>query len=211
MKKNYFKNLMQVSLLLGAAFVISSCDDVIGQEDNPVASYVQWEAKTPKSIELTLGIAGKETATVKAVAVSSVVIVYESENPEIAKVDPVTGVITAVGIGETNIKAVVTGASSAGQSVFIPEEIKIPVVVKDGKASLKTVKGKEVIIEYTANFDSTIVLKDLFTAYPEIGKTNDKSSIGYQMFTYDYNKGTKKWRRFTTKLRRLTTKEHLVN
>jgi hypothetical protein len=184
---------MQVSLLLGAAFVISSCDDVIGQEDNPVASYVQWDAKTPKSIELTLGIAAKSTATVKAVAVSSVVIVYESENPEIAKVDPVTGVITAVGVGETNIKAVVTGASSAGQSVFIPEEIKIPVVVKDGKASLKTVKGKEVIIEYTANFDSTIVLKDLFTAYPEIGTANDKSSISYKMFTYDYNTGTKKY------------------
>ena len=152
MKKNYFKNLMQVSLLLGAAFVISSCDDVIGQEDNPVASYVQWEAKTPKSIELTLGIASKETFTVKAVAVSSVVIVYESENPEIAKIDPVTGVITAVGVGETYIKAVVTGASAAGQSVFIPEEIKIPVVVKDGKAKLTRVKDE--IIEFTANKNS---------------------------------------------------------
>ena len=46
---------MQVSLLLGAAFVISSCDDVIGQEDNPVASYVQWQAKTPKEVTLKIG------------------------------------------------------------------------------------------------------------------------------------------------------------
>jgi len=184
MKKNYFKNLMQVSLLLGAAFVISSCDDVIGQEDNPVASYVQWDAKTPKSIELTLGIPTKSTATVKAVAVSSVVIVYESENPEIAKVDPVTGVITAVGVGETNVKAVVTGASSAGQSVFIPTEIKIPVVVKDGKAKLTLVK--EEVIEYTANKDSIIDLSKLFSAYPEIGAGDNKSSISYAAYTYDY-------------------------
>jgi hypothetical protein len=179
MKKNYFKNLMQVSLLLGAAFVISSCDDVIGQEDNPVASYVQWEAKTPKSIELTLGIAGMETDTVKAVAVSSVVIVYESENPEIAKVDPVTGVITAVGVGETNIKAVVTGASSAGQSVFIPEEIKIPVVVKDGKAKLT--RTVDQVDEYTVNADSVIDLKKLFTAYPEVGTENENSQITFTL------------------------------
>lgn len=179
MKKNYFKNLMQVSLLLGAAFVISSCDDVIGQEDNPVASYVQWEAKTPKSIELTLGIASKETFTVKAVAVSSVVIVYESENPEIAKIDPVTGVITAVGVGETNIKAVVSGASAAGQSVFIPEEIKIPVVVKDGKAKLTRVQDE--VVEYTANVDSVIDLSKLFTAYPKVGTAANESSITFKL------------------------------
>lgn len=191
MKKNYFKNLMQVSLLLGAAFVISSCDDVIGQEDNPVASYVQWEAKTPKSIELTLGIAGKETATVKAVAVSSVVIVYESENTEIAKIDPVTGVITAVGVGETNVKAVVTGASSAGQSVFIPTEIKIPVVVKDGKAKLTRVKDE--VIEFTANKDSIIDLQKLFTAYPKVGTGNDNSKIELSAFTYDLTGTPKAW------------------
>lgn len=179
MKKNYFKNLMQVSLLLGAAFVISSCDDVIGQEDNPVASYVQWEAKTPKSIELTLGIASKETATVKAIAVSSVVIVYESENTEIVKIDPVTGTMTAVGVGETNVKAVVSGASSAGKSVFIPEEIKIPVVVKDGKAKLTRVQDE--IVDFTANKDSVYDLKKLFTAYPEVGTEADKSAITFRL------------------------------
>ena len=171
MKKNYFKTLLQASLLLGAAFVISSCDDVIGQEDNPVASYVQWEAKTPKSIELTLGIAGKETATVKAVAVSSVVIVYESENTEIAKIDPVTGVITAVGVGETNIKAVVSGASSAGQSVFIPEEIKIPVIVKDGKVSLKAKAAEKVQTINTVDAAKTIDVSKFFDVYPETGNT----------------------------------------
>lgn len=179
MKKNYFKSLMQASLLLGAALVVSSCDDIVGQEDNPVASYVQWEAKTPKSIELTLGVAGKETFQIKAIAVSSATIVYESENTEIAKVNPVTGEITAVGIGETFIKAVISGASSAGQSVFIPEEIKIPVVVKDGKAKLTRVKDE--VIEYTANKDSVINLKKLFTAYPEVGKEDENSDIQFKL------------------------------
>lgn len=199
MKKNYFKNLMQVSLLLGAAFVISSCDDVIGQEDNPVASYVQWEAKTPKSIELTLGIAGKETATVKAVAVSSVVIVYESENPEIAKVDPVTGVITAVGIGETNIKAVVTGASAAGQSVFIPEEIKIPVVVRDG--NVKLTRNIDSYVEYTANNDSTFDVSKFFTPYPAEGNV-----ISYKLL----GANTKEGEYGNTKLGTLTDKTFKV-
>lgn len=177
MKKNYFKNLMQVSLLLGAAFVISSCDDVIGQEDNPVASYVQWQAKTPEEVTLKIG----NTYTVKATAVSSAIIVYESENPEIAKVDPVTGVITAVAVGETNINAVVTGISTTGQSVFTPEKVSIKVIVKDGKASLT--RAKDAVIQYTANKDSIIDLSKLFTAYPEAttsGET-DKSTVTYSV------------------------------
>lgn len=177
MKKNYFKNLMQVSLLLGAAFVISSCDDIVGQEDNPVASYVQWQAKTPEEVTLKIG----NTYTVKATAVSSAIIVYESENPEIAKVDPVTGEITAVAVGETNINAVVTGISTTGQSVFTPEKVSIKVIVKDGKASLT--RAKDAVIEYTANKDSIIDLSKLFTAYPEAttsGET-DKSTVTYSV------------------------------
>jgi hypothetical protein len=177
MKKNYFKNLMQVSLLLGAAFVISSCDDVIGQEDNPVASYVQWKANTPEEVTLKIG----KTYTVQATAVSSAIVVYESENPEIAKVDPVTGVITAVAAGETNINAVVSGISTTGQSVFTPEKVSIKVIVKDGKASLT--RAKDAVIEYTANKDSIIDLSKLFTAYPEATTSGeaDKSTVTYSV------------------------------
>ena len=173
MKKNYFKNLMQVSLLLGAAFVISSCDDVIGQEDNPVASYVQWKAKTPEAVTLKIG----NTYTVQATAVSSAIIVYESENPEIAKVDPVTGEITAVAVGETNVNAVISGMSTTGQSVFTPEKVSIKVIVKDGNAKLTAVQTP--VIQYTANVDSVIDLTKLFTAYPEVGDGAQKSSVAY--------------------------------
>ena len=173
MKKNYFKNLMQVSLLLGAAFVISSCDDVIGQEDNPVASYLQWDASVQKSYTLKIG----QTATVKAVAVSSAVIVYESGNEEVAKVNPVSGEITAVGVGKTVIKAVVTGASSAGQSVFQTTSVEVPIEVKDGNAKLTRVKDE--VVEYTANVDSVIDLTKLFTAYPEVGTGAQKSTVAY--------------------------------
>jgi hypothetical protein len=167
MKKNYFKNLMQVSLLLGAAFVISSCDDVIGQEDNPVASYVQWQAKTPEEVTLKIG----NTYTVKATAVSSAIIVYESENPEIAKVDPVTGEITAVAVGETNINAVVTGISTTGQSVFTPEKVSIKVIVKDGKVSLKAKAAEKVQTINTVDAAKTIDVSKFFDVYPETGNT----------------------------------------
>lgn len=180
MKKNYFKNLMQVSLLLGAAFVISSCDDVIGQEDNPVASYVQWQAKTPEEVTLKIG----NTYTVQATAVSSAIIVYESENPEIAKVDPVTGEITAVAVGETNINAVVSGISTTGQSVFTPEKISIKVIVKDGKAKLT--RTVDEVIEFTANKDSIIDLSKLFTAYPKVGTGDNESGISFTAYTYNY-------------------------
>lgn len=167
MKKNYFKNLMQVSLLLGAAFVITSCDDVIGQEDNPVASYVQWKAKTPEAVTLKIG----NTYTVQATAVSSAIIVYESENPEIAKVDPVTGEITAVAVGETNINAVITGASSAGKSVFTPEKISIKVIVKDGKVSLKAKAAEKVQTINTVDAATEIDCSKFFDVYPETGNT----------------------------------------
>ena len=173
MKKNYFKNLMQVSLLLGAAFVITSCDDIVGQEDNPVASYLQWDASVQKSYTLKIG----QTATVKAVAVSSAVIVYESGDEEVAKVNPVSGEITAVGVGKTVIKAVVTGASSAGQSVFQTTSVEVPIEVKDGNAKLTRVKDE--VVEYTANVDSVIDLTKLFTAYPEVGDGAQKSSVAY--------------------------------
>lgn len=173
MKKNYFKNLMQVSLLLGAAFVITSCDDIVGQEDNPVASYLQWDASVQKSYTLKIG----QKATVKAVAVSSAVIVYESGDEEVAKVNPVSGEITAVGVGKTVIKAVVTGASSAGQSVFQTTSVEVPIEVKDGNAKLTRVKDE--VVEYTANVDSVIDLTKLFTAYPEVGDGAQKSSVAY--------------------------------
>ncbi len=173
MKKNYFKNLMQVSLLLGAAFVITSCDDIVGQEDNPVASYLQWDASVQKSYTLKIG----QTATVKAVAVSSAVIVYESGDEEVAKVNPVSGEITAVGVGKTVIKAVVTGASSAGQSVFQTTSVEVPIEVKDGNAKLTRVKDE--VVEYTVNVDSVIDLTKLFTAYPEVGTGAQKSTVAY--------------------------------
>lgn len=175
MKKNYFKNLMQVSLLLGAAFVISSCDDVIGQEDNPVASYVQWKAKTPEAVTLKIG----NTYTVQATAVSSAIIVYESENPEIAKVDPVTGEITAVAVGETNINAVITGASSAGKSVFTPEKISIKVIVKDGKVSLKAKAAEKVQTINTVDAATKIDCSKFFDVYPETGNTINYSLLNH--------------------------------
>lgn len=164
MKKNYFKNLMQVSLLLGAAFVISSCDDVIGQEDNPVASYVQW--KTDPGAEVTMKIGDKKIFAT-ATAVSSAIIAYESDNTEVATVDPVTGEVEAIAEGEANISAVISGMSTNGRSVFEPTKLTYKVIVMDANVKLKS--NIESYVEYTANNGSTFEASEFFVPYPAEG------------------------------------------
>lgn len=164
MKKNYFKSLLQVALLLAAPFVVSSCDDVIGQEDNPVASYVQWKTDTDKA-EIELGIGKTYTRT--ATAVSSAIIAYSSDDEKIATVDPVSGEVKGVAVGETNINAVISGMSTNGRSVFEATKISYKVKVVDLKAKLTRKVDSKVV--YNADADSIVKLSDLFTFYPALG------------------------------------------
>lgn len=174
MRKNYFKSLMYAALLTATPFVATSCDDVIGQEDNPVASYIQWDASTPNEVTVKIGA----TFNVKAVAVSSAVIVYESENTEIAKVNPATGEVTAVGVGETNINAVISGASSAGQSVFIPEKVSIKVIVKDKYVNVALADGVE--DQRIVTLDAKeLDLTKFFNVYPEKTDKFDNGLVYY--------------------------------
>ncbi|WP_028907262.1 Ig-like domain-containing protein [Xylanibacter ruminicola] len=179
MKKNYFKNLMQVSLLLGAAFVISSCDDVIGQEDNPVASYVQW--KTDPGAEVTMKIGDKKIIAT-ATAVSSAIIAYESDNTEVATVDPVTGEVEAIAEGEANISAVISGMSTNGRSVFEPTKLTYKVIVMDANVKLKS--NIESYVEYTVNNGSTFEASEFFVPYPAEG-----CEIQYSLWEDDGNGG----------------------
>ncbi len=160
MKKHYFKSLMQVALLLAAPFVVSSCDDVIGQEDNPVASYVQWKTDADKA-EISLKIGSTYTRT--ATAVSSALIAYESDNTEIASVDPVSGEVKALKEGSANISAVISGMSTNGRNVFEATKLTYKVNVIDKKAYMAA--KVDSVLEYTANVDSVIKLSKLFTAF----------------------------------------------
>lgn len=177
MKKNYFKSLMQVALLLAAPFVVSSCDDVIGQEDNPVASYVQW--KTDADVdEVEMKVGG--TYTRVATAVSSAIIAYESDNTEVATVDPVSGEVTAKKIGEANISAVVTGMSTNGRKVFEETKLTYKVNVIDKKIFVKALVEKTDSIEdVTANKGMAIDFSKKFKFFPALGTTG--LSVSYRI------------------------------
>lgn len=182
MKKNYFKSLMQVALLLAAPFVVSSCDDIIGQEDNPVASYIQW--KNDPGAEVTMKIGDKKVIAT-ATAVSSAIIAYESSDTAVAIIDPVNAEITAKAVGETTISAVISGMSTNGRSVFEATKISFKLIVKDGKAKLT--RKFDSFEEFTVNADSTIDVSKFFTAYPEKGNiisytlspVNDKTPANF--------------------------------
>ena len=167
MKKNSFKSLLQVALLLAAPFVVSSCDDVIGQEDNPVASYVQWKTDADvDEVEMKIG----STYTRVATAVSSAIIAYESDNTEIATVDPVSGEVTAKKIGEANISAVVTGMSTNGRKVFEETKLTYKVNVIDKKIYVKALVEKtDSIVDFTANTGMDIDFSKKFNFYPATG------------------------------------------
>jgi len=162
MKKNYFKSLMQVALLLAAPFVVSSCDDVIGQEDNPVASYIQW--KTDPGLEVTMKVGDVKTWGT-ATAVSSAIIAYESSDPSIASVDPITGEVTAKAVGDATIKAVVSGMSTNGRSVFQYGEVSYIVHVKGVLVNVAVAKDATEPTIICANPEEVDVAA-LFEAYP---------------------------------------------
>ena len=169
MKKHYFKSLMQVALLLAAPFVVSSCDDVIGQEDNPVASYVQWKTDADSTVvEMKVG----GTYTRVATAVSSAIIAYESDNTEVATVDPVSGEVTAKKIGEANISAVVTGMSTTGRNVFEATKLTYKVNVIDKKIYVKALVAKtDSIVDFTVNKDTIVDFSKKFKVFPATGLT----------------------------------------
>lgn len=175
MKKNYFKSLMQVALLLAAPFVVSSCDDVIGQEDNPVASYVQWKTDADSTVvEMKVG----GTYTRVATAVSSAIIAYESDNTEVATVDPVSGEVTAKKIGEANISAVVTGMSTNGRNVFEATKLTYKVNVIDKKIYVKALVAKtDSIVDFTVNKDTIVDFSKKFKVFPATGLTVTYSII----------------------------------
>lgn len=181
MKKNYFKSLLQVALLLAAPFVVSSCDDVIGQEDNPVASYVQWKTDADSTVvEMKVG----STYTRVATAVSSAIIAYESDNTEIATVDPVSGEVTAKKIGEANISAVISGMSTNGRNVFEATKLTYKVNVIDKKIYVKALVAKtDSIVDFTVNKDTLIDFSKKFKVFPA------NATVTYSVITTDASTG----------------------
>jgi hypothetical protein len=132
MKKNYFKSLAQVAMLLCVPLFIASCDE-FGDEDNPIPSYISM-SNSPVTITLKYGV--DPTFTRTALATSDAAIEYSSEDESIATVDPKTGVVTGVGEGTTKIFAKATGYSKGGKKIFEEATMEYPVTVKDYRANI---------------------------------------------------------------------------
>ena len=133
MKKNYFKSLMQAAVLLCAPLIISSCDE-LATEDNTIGSYISMATS---DVTITLHKDYDPTFTRTAIAASTAVINYYSEDEKVATVDAVTGKVTGVGEGKTNIVAKATGYNTSGKKIYTVEEVKYPVTVIDKRVQIK--------------------------------------------------------------------------
>jgi hypothetical protein len=172
MKKNNFKSLMQAAVLVCTPLVIASCDDVFGDVDNPIPSYMSIKEGTVNLV-LHADSLDKATYTRTATAATGAEIVYSSSDEKVATVDAKTGKITAVGGGECEIFAEATGKDSHGNMTYQPAQSSFKVKVTDYRARIALKEGVEIPV-YNSALASTaepIDLKDVVDVWPALGTT----------------------------------------
>ena len=122
MKRNFFSKVFQASLLCCLAVMFTACDDVFGNEDNPMSAYLSM---SDKPVTLKVG----DTYRRKAISVSSAVVEYTSSKTDVATVDN-EGLVTAKAEGTTTITATATGYSSQnGKKIYQPASVSYVVTV----------------------------------------------------------------------------------
>lgn len=143
MKKNNFKSLMQAAVLICTPLVIASCDDVFGDVDNPIPSYL---TVSEAAVNLELHAAHPEKATFirKANAATGAEVVYSSSDEKIATVDA-AGKITAVNGGSCWIRVKATGMDSHGKMTYQEAIDSFAVNVKDWRAQIKFAEESAVV------------------------------------------------------------------
>lgn len=169
MKKNNFKSLMQAAVLICTPLVIASCDDVFGDVDNPIPSYMSIK-EADVTLVLHKDSLDKATYTRTATAATGAEIVYSSSNEKVATVDAKTGKITAVGGGECEIIAQATGKDSHGNMTYQPAQSSFKVKVTDYRARIALKEGVEIPV-YNSALASTakpIALKDILDVWPAL-------------------------------------------
>lgn len=167
MKKNYFKSLMQVAVLVCTPLVIASCDDVFGDTDNPIPAYMSIK-QSEINLVLHADTPDKATATRTAIAATGAEVVYSSSNEKVATVDAKTGVITGVGEGTCDIIAEVTGKDSNGRNTYQPQKASFSVSVKDYRARVALKEGVTIPVFNSALAKTVeeIDLKDVLEVWP---------------------------------------------
>ena len=143
MKKNNFKSLMQAAVLICTPLAIASCDDVFGDVDNPIPSYL---TVSQAAVNLELHHAHPEKATFirKANAATGAEVVYSSSDEKIATVDA-AGKITAVNGGSCWIRVKATGMDSHGKMTYQEATDSFKVNVQDWRAQIKFAEESAVV------------------------------------------------------------------
>ena len=169
MKKNNFKSLMQAAVLICTPLAIASCDDVFGDVDNPIPSYMSIK-EADVNLVLHKDSLDKATYTRTATAATGAEIVYSSSDEKVATVDAKTGKITAVGGGECEIIVEATGKDSHGNMTYQPAQSSFKVKVTDYRARIALKEGVEIPVYNSALASSkeAIALKDILDVWPAL-------------------------------------------
>ncbi len=186
MKKNNFKSLMQAAVLVCTPLVIASCDDVFGDVDNPIPSYMSIK-EADVNLVLHADSAAKATYTRTATAATGAEIVYSSSDEKVATVDAKTGKITAVGGGECEIIAEATGKDSHGNMTYQPAQSSFKVKVTDYRARIALKDGivNPIYNKALATTTPAIKVEDIVNVCPKLGTTG----LNVQFVKVENNKG----------------------
>jgi uncharacterized protein YjdB len=151
MMKKIFKNLGG-ALMLAAALVFTSCDQIKSFMDNPVSSYLEVN---PESVTLKVG----EEKALKVTTISDQPITYTSSNADVATVDE-KGVITAVSEGDAIIT--VSVASTATYAAGM-KQVQVKVVLTPIQTPLtieaKAENGAKVKLMKTDSYELVKTIK----------------------------------------------------
>ena len=132
MTKKSILRLLQASLMCCLAVLFTACDDVFGNEDNPMSAYLSM---SDKPVTLKVG----DTYRRKAISVSSAVVEYTSSKTDVATVDN-EGLVIAKAEGTTTITATATGYSSQnGKKIYQPASVSYVVTVKPATLPAATI------------------------------------------------------------------------
>lgn len=170
MKKNYFKSLAQVAILLCAPLFIASCDE-FGTEDNPAGAY-----PSINTADVTIKVG--ETFTRTAIAASAATVEYTSLDEKIATVELLTGKVTGVADGTTTIVAKPYFAKN-GSKLYTGEEVKYEITVQDPES------------KFAYEFGEAGVPKLIYAGTNvEIVPVEPQENVGVLTFTYQVAKST---------------------
>ena len=194
MKKNFLTRLLQASLMCCLAVIFTACDDMFATEDNPTPAYLSMNTN-----DVTLKVGESKTRT--AIAVSSAVIEYTSDNTAIATVDA-NGTVTGVAEGETKINAIATGYSStSGKKIFETAKVSYKVIVKPAfvaatdialDQTMKVIKLGGDALAIAANTvpsDATITWESDAAAIATVDETGKVTPVGVGIATITAKSG----------------------